>query len=154
MKQNYIIDKLDKQIISILMKDATIPYAEIAQKLIVSAGTIHVRMKKMSAAGIIKGSHLLVNETKLGFTICAFMGIHLQKGSDYHDAVAKMKTINEVTELHYTTGKYSLFAKIVCRDTEHLRMILNDKIQPIKGVERTETFISLEESIKKQIKIE
>jgi Lrp/AsnC family transcriptional regulator for asnA, asnC and gidA len=65
-----------------------------------------------------------------------------------------MKTINEVTELHYTTGKYSLFAKIVCRDTEHLRMILNDKIQPIKGVERTETFISLEESIKKQIKIE
>jgi len=153
MKPNYIIDKLDKQIIAILVKDAMVPFAEIAKRLVVSPGTIHVRVKKMQDAGIIEGSHLHVSETKLGYTVCAFMGIHLQKGSEYADAVAKMKLIHEIIELHFTTGKYSLFAKIVCRDTEHLRSILTDKIQLIKGVERTETFISLEESIRKQIKV-
>lgn len=154
MKSNYTIDKLDRQIISILIKDATVPYADIAKRLVVSPGTIHVRMKKMKEAGIIKGAHLQINAAKLGYTICAFMGIHLQKGSEYDEAVAKMKLINEITELHYTTGKYSMFAKIYCKDTDHLRSVLNDRIQGIKGVERTETFISLEESIKKPVKID
>lgn len=154
MKAIYTIDKLDRQILSILIKDATAPYADIAKRLLVSPGTIHVRMKKMKEAGIIKGAHLQVQASKLGYTICAFMGIHLQKGSEYDEAVAKMKLINEITELHYTTGKYSMFAKIYCKDTDHLRSILNDRIQAIKGVERTETFISLEESIKKPVKID
>jgi Lrp/AsnC family transcriptional regulator for asnA, asnC and gidA len=154
MKANYTIDKLDKQIISILSKDATVPYADIAKRLVVSPGTIHVRMKKMKAAGVIKGSHLHLNESKFGYGICAFMGIHLQKGWEYEDAVAKLKLINEVVEAHYTTGKYGIFAKIICKDTDHLRSVLTDRISAIKGVERTETFISLEESVKKQLKIE
>ncbi len=154
MSQDYTIDKLDKQIISLLMKDATMPYAEIAKKLIVSPGTIHVRMRKMEEAKILKGSHLLINESKLGYNICAFIGILLQKGLDYNDTVSKMKSIHEITELHYTTGKYSLFAKVVCKSTDHLRIVLNEKIQPIKGVERTETFISLEENIKRQVRVE
>ena len=153
MKSDYTIDKLDKQIIAVLSKDATAPYADIAKRLLVSPGTIHVRMKKMQEAGIVKGSHLHINESKFGYTICAFIGIHLQIGSEYNNAVSKMKLINEITELHYTTGKYGMFAKVICKDTDHLRTVLNDKIQAIKGVERTETFISLEENIKRQVKI-
>ena len=151
--KNYQLDKLDKQILSMLMKDATIPYTEIAKELVISAGTIHVRMKKLIELGVVLGSHLEINPTKVGFDVCAFLGIFLEKGSEYNDAVIRLKKVPEVVELHYTTGVYSMFAKIVCRDTQHLREVLNEHIQTIKGVQRTETFISLEESIKRQVEI-
>ena len=151
--KNYQLDKLDKQILSMLKKDATIPYTEIAKELVISAGTIHVRMKKLIELGVVLGSHLEINPTKVGFDVCAFLGIFLEKGSEYNDAVIRLKKVPEVVELHYTTGVYSMFAKIVCRDTQHLREVLNEHIQTIKGVQRTETFISLEESIKRQVEI-
>ena len=152
--QNLEIDNLDMQILGLLMEDATIPYTEIAKRLIVSGGTIHVRMKKMQDLGIIKGSNLIVDAQKIGYDICAFLGIYLEKGSIYKDAVEKLKQVKEIVELHYTTGQYSMFAKIICRDTNHLRHVLNESIQAIEGIQRTETFISLEESIKRQISLD
>lgn len=149
--QNLEIDNLDIQILSYLMSDATTPYTEIAKKLIVSGGTIHVRMKKMQDMGIIRGSNLIIDAQKIGYDICAFLGIFLEKGSIYKDAVEQLRNVKEIVELHYTTGEYSMFAKIICRDTNHLRSVLNDSIQGIEGIQRTETFISLEESIKRQI---
>ena len=149
--QNFEPDNLDLQILSVLMEDATIPYTEIAKKLIVSGGTIHVRMKKMQDLGVIKGSNLMIDPQKIGYDICAFLGIFLEKGSQYKDAVENLRNIKEIVELHYCTGLYSMFAKIICRDTNHLRHVLNEDIQGVKGIQRTETFISLEESIKRQI---
>lgn len=153
MKNLYQIDKLDQDILSMVMKDATIPFTEIAKELLVSGGTVHVRMKKLQEMGVIKGAQFEIDPTKIGFDICAFLGIFLERGSEYNEAVARMKKIQEIVELHYLTGTYSMFAKIYCRDTNHLREVLNEKIQSIKGVWRTETFISLEESFKRQIKI-
>lgn len=150
-RPNLEIDNLDIEILSILMNDATTAYTEIAKELIVSGGTIHVRMKKMQDLGIIKGSNLIVDAQKVGYDICAFLGIYLEKGSIYHEAVDKLKQVKEIVELHYTTGAYSMFAKIICRDTNHLRHVLNDEVQAVPGIQRTETFISLEESIKRQI---
>jgi len=152
--QNFEPDNLDLQILGILMEDATIPYTEIAKKLIVSGGTIHVRMKKMQDLEVIKGSHLLIDPQKIGYDICAFLGIFLEKGSQYKDAVENLRAIKEIVELHYCTGSYSMFAKIICRDTNHLRNVLNEDIQGVKGIQRTETFISLEESIKRQITLQ
>ena len=152
--QNLEIDNLDIQILSILMKNATTPYTEIAKELIVSGGTIHVRMKKLEELGVIKGASLEVDPQKLGYDITAFLGIFLEKGSQYNDAVKQLKTVKEIVELHYTTGSYSIFAKIICHDTTHLREVLNEQIQGVKGIQRTETFISLEESIKRQITLE
>lgn len=149
--QNFQPDNLDLQILAVLMDDATIPYTEIAKKLIVSGGTIHVRMKKLQDLGVIKGSHLMIDPQKIGYDICAFLGIFLEKGSQYKDAVESLRNIKEIVELHYCTGSYSMFAKIICRDTNHLRYVLNEDIQGVKGIQRTETFISLEESIKRQI---
>lgn len=145
------VDKLDLQILSMLMNDATIPYTDIAKELIISGGTVHVRMKKLQEMGIVIGSNLVVNPQRIGFDVCAFLGIFLEKGSQYHDAVNQLHEVKEIVELHYTTGLYSMFAKIICRDTAHLREVLNEKIQVISGIQRTETFISLEESIKRQI---
>ena len=153
MPAHYQIDKLDRQILSILMKDATIPFTDIAKELLVSGGTVHVRMKKLHEMGVVKGSQFVISPAKIGYDICAFLGIFLEKGSEYNDALARMKKIDEIVVLHYLTGTYSMFAKILCRDTNHLREVLNEKIQTIKGVSRTETFISLEESFKRQIKI-
>jgi Lrp/AsnC family transcriptional regulator, regulator for asnA, asnC and gidA len=153
MNSYYQIDKLDKDILSMLIKNSTIPYTEIAKELVISAGTVHVRMKKLTELGIVIGSHLEINASKIGYDICAFLGIFLEKGSVYNDCVLQMKKIPEIVELHYTTGVYSMFAKIVCRDTQHLREVLNENIQAIKGVQRTETFISLEESIKRQVEV-
>lgn len=153
MSQNFQIDKLDRQILSMLMNDSTIPYTEIAKELVISAGTVHVRMKKLMETGVVTGSHLEINPSKVGFDICAFLGIFLDKGSEYNEAVARLKKVPEVVELHYTTGAYSMFAKILCRDTQHLREVLNEHIQAIKGVQRTETFISLEQSIKRQVEV-
>ena len=150
---NYEIDNLDKQILTLLMANVTRAYTDIAKELGVSGGTIHVRMKKLAEMGVVKGSQLTVNPAAIGFDICAFIGVFLDKGSDYKDAVEQMRQIPEIVELHYTTGSYSMFSKIICRDTNHLREVLNEKLQTIKGVQRTETFISLEESINRQITI-
>lgn len=149
--ENYEIDKLDKEIISEFIKDASTPYSEVAKKLIVSGGTIHVRMNKLAEMGIVKGTELKLDYQKMGYDITAFIGIYLEKGSMYNKVADDLRKINEVAELHYTTGSYSMFAKLVCRNTHNLREVLNEKVQSIKGIERTETFISLEESIRRQL---
>ncbi len=145
------IDKTDKQILSILMKDANTPYTEIAKQVHVSGGTVHVRMKKMEQMGIVKGASLTVDHTVLGYDICAFLGIYLDKSSMYEAVTEQLKSIPEVVGANYTTGLYNIFAKIICRDTVHLREVLHDKIQHIAGIQRTETFISLEESINRPV---
>lgn len=147
------IDKLDRQILHLLMQNVNRAYTDIAKELGVSGGTIHVRLKKMTEMGIVQGAQLLINPAAIGYDICAFIGVFLEKGSAYKEVVEKMRDIPEIVELHYTTGSYSMFVKIICRDTKHLREVLNEKIQGIAGVHRTETFISLEESITRQISV-
>ncbi|OWY20446.1 transcriptional regulator AsnC [Sphingobacteriales bacterium UPWRP_1] len=147
------IDKLDLQILSILIEDARVPYTKIGESLFVSAGTVHVRIKKMEQMGIVKGQQLIIDPLKLGYDISAFIGIYLQQSSMYEEVVAQLKNIPEIVSLNYTTGIYSIFLKIICRDTNHLKDLLHDKIQNVKGIQRTETFISLEERINRQIKL-
>ncbi|MEY4955174.1 MAG: hypothetical protein RI981_1259 [Bacteroidota bacterium] len=141
------LDPLDYKILEILVEDANLPYTEIGQRLDVSGGTVHVRMKKMESLGIVKGAQLLIDYSKIGWDITAFLGIYLDKSSLYEDVANQLKAIPEVVNIHYTTGIYSIFAKIICRDTQHLREVLHDKIQRVTGIQRTETFISLEESL-------
>ncbi|TNE51119.1 MAG: winged helix-turn-helix transcriptional regulator [Bacteroidetes bacterium] len=145
------IDQLDKQILSKLIEDGKTPYTDIAKDLFVSSGTIHVRMKKMEQMGIVKGSSLQVDFQKLGYDVTAFLGIYLDKSSLYDLVSAELEKIPEIVESNYTTGLYSIFAKIICKDTNHLRQVLHDKIQKITGIQRTETFISLEQSINRTI---
>jgi len=141
------LDPLDYKILEILVSDANLPFTEIGNRLEVSGGTVHVRMKKMQTLDIVKGSQLLIDYTKIGWDICAFLGIYLDKSSLYADVAKQLEEIPEVVNIHYTTGIYSIFAKIICRDTQHLREVLHDKIQKVNGIQRTETFISLEESL-------
>ncbi len=153
MIDNPEIDQLDLQIIAKLTEDGKMPYTDLAKQLFVSSGTIHVRMKKMEEMGLVTGSRLTVNYNVLGYDVTAFLGIYLDKSSLYDIVAEQLAQIPEVVEANYTTGLYSIFAKIVCKDTNHLRLILHDKIQKIEGIQRTETFISLEQSINRPVNI-
>ncbi|MBL7860569.1 MAG: Lrp/AsnC ligand binding domain-containing protein [Cyclobacteriaceae bacterium] len=153
MSRNFEIDNTDLRILEILMQDAKRPYTEVAKKVNVSQGTVHVRMNKMEEAGILEKTTLRINYAKLGYDITAFIGIYLEKSALYDMVLAKLRDIREITNIHYTTGNYSMFVKIHCRDTNHLKEVLHDKMQQVEGIERTETMISLEESLDRNLKL-
>lgn len=148
------LDKLDFQIIHEMMEDAQISYADLGKKLFVSGGTIHVRIKKLQELDIVKGTRLAVDLRQLGYDVIAFIGIYLEKSSLYYTVAEELKKVPEIVRLNYTTGNYSMFAEIVCKDIAQLRVVLHDKLQNIKGIERTETLISLEESFARNVQVE
>jgi Lrp/AsnC family transcriptional regulator for asnA, asnC and gidA len=145
------LDKLDLQIIQEMMEDAEISYADLGKKLFVSGGTIHVRIKKLEELGVVKGKKLSVDLKELGYDVIAFIGIYLEKSSLYDSVAKELKKVSQIVRLNYTTGNYSMFAEIVCKDIQQLRYVLHDELQKIKGIERTETFISLEESLVRSV---
>lgn len=153
MGRNFEIDNTDLRILEILMQDAKRPYTEVAKRVNVSQGTVHVRMNKMEEAGILEKTTLKINYAKLGYDITAFIGIFLEKSALYEAVLSKLRSIPEITNIHYTTGNYSMFVKIHCRDTNHLKEVLHDKMQQVEGIERTETMISLEESLDRNLKL-
>ena len=145
------LDEIDLSILNELMQDANTAYVDIAKKIHVSAGTVHVRMKKMIRMGIVKKAFLNVDYAKLGYDISAFMGIYLEKSSMYPNVIDALYKIPEVVNAHYTTGNYSILVKIICKNTEDLKRVLYENIQNIAGIQRMESFISLEESIHRSI---
>ncbi|MCX6212326.1 MAG: Lrp/AsnC ligand binding domain-containing protein [Bacteroidetes bacterium] len=147
------LDKLDLQIIQAMMQDAEISYADLGKQFFVSGGTIHVRIKKLEELGIVQGKRLAVDLKLLGYDIIAFIGIYLEKSSMYDTVLLALKNIPQVVRVNYTTGNYSMFMEIVCKDIQQLRFVLHDELQKIKGIERTETLISLEESFSRNVKI-
>jgi len=153
MARNYELDDTDRRILALLIEDAKMPYTEIARKVHVSGGTVHVRMARLEELGIVQGATLRVDYQKLGFGVTAFIGIFLLKSSMYNSVAEEMKKIPEIVSMNYTTGNYGIFARLVCRDTQHLREVLHDQIQLIEGIERTETLISLEESLNRPIQL-
>ena len=148
------IDDLDKKILNIIMCNARIPSKDVAVQCGVSRAAIHQRIQRLIDMKVITGSGYNVNPHKLGFNTCTYIGVSLEKGSMYREAVSKLQEIPEVVECHYTTGPYSLLIKVYARDNQHLMELLNDKIQHIPGVTETEPLISLEQSMHRQIQID
>lgn len=148
------IDKLDLKILSIISANARIPFKDVAAECGVSRAAIHQRVQRLIEMGVIIGSGYEVNPKTLGFTTCTYMGIRLEKGSMYKDAVKELKKIPEIIECHFTTGPYTMLVKLYSKDNEHLMDLLNNKVQQIRGVISTETLISLDQSIKRDLPIE
>ena len=153
MAENLQIDNLDRKILDIITKNARIPYLEVARDCNVSGAAIHQRVQRLIRLGVIRGSEFKVDPIMVGFRTCAYVGLYLDNPGKYKEVIIKLKEIPEVIECHYTTGNYSLFIKLYTHDNEHLREVLTEKIQAIPGVMRTETLISLEESISRQIPV-
>lgn len=147
------IDNLDKKILNIIMYNARIPSKDVAEECGVSRAAIHQRIQRMQELGIITGSGYVVNPGYLGFSTCTYVGVNLERGAMYRDAVPYLEQIPEVVECHYTTGPYTMLIKLYARDNEHLMRLLNDRIQMIPGVTGTETLISLDNSIDRKIPV-
>jgi len=154
MENNLQIDSLDKKILSLITKNARIPFLEVARECNVSGAAIHQRIQRLINIGVIRGSEFIINPGKIGYHTCAFMGIFLKKASLFDQVVEVLESIPQIVECHYTTGQYAIFIKIYAHNNEHLKSILHDKLQSISGISATETIISLEESFKRQLPIE
>lgn len=147
------IDLLDKKILSILSKNARIPFKDVAQECGVSRAAIHQRVQHLIEKHVIVGSGFDVNPKSLGYTTCTYVGINLERGSMYKEVVNKLMAIPEIVECHFTTGPYTMLLKVYAKDNEQLMDLLNNKMQTIPGVVSTETLISLEQSIKRGIPV-
>ena len=147
------IDNLDKKILNIIMNNARTPSKDVAVECGVSRAAIHQRIQRLIEMKVITGSGYYVDPKVLGYNTCTYIGVSLEKGSMYRDVVKQFEDIPEVVECHYTTGPYSMLIKVYAQDNQHLMRLLNDKIQHIPGVTETETLISLEQSLNRQINI-
>jgi len=140
------LDEVDHKILDILIDNTRIPFTEISKKLLISAGTVHVRVRKMEEAGIIKGSTLNLDYIKLDYSFIAYVGLFLEKNRMTDQVLLDLKNIPYVTVAHITTGRFNIFCKVRARDTKGAKEVIF-LIDDIPGVQRTETMISLEESI-------
>ena len=147
------IDNLDRQILEIIMRNARIPSKDVAAKCGVSRAAIHQRIQRMIDMKVIIGSGYHVNPKTLGYTTCTYIGVRLEKGSMYKDVVPELEKIPEVVECHFTTGPYTMLCKLYARDNEHLMHLINDHVQQIAGVVSTETLISRDQSLNREIPI-
>ena len=147
------IDSLDKQILEIISQNARIPFKDVAAECGVSRAAIHQRVQHLIAGGVITGSGFDVNPKSVGYSTCTYVGINLERGSMYKDVVQQLLTIPEIVECHFTTGSYTMLLKVYARDNEQLMDLLNNKMQMIPGVVSTETLISLDQSIKREIPV-
>lgn len=147
------IDKLDKKILNILSRNARIPFKDVAADCGVSRAAIHQRVQHLIDANVIMGSGFDVNPKSLGYSTCTYVGILLEKGSMYKEVVERLQLIPEIVECHFTTGPYTMLVKLYARDNEQLMDLLNRQLQHIPGVASTETLISLEQSIKREIPV-
>jgi Lrp/AsnC family transcriptional regulator for asnA, asnC and gidA len=154
MEDTHQIDDLDRKILSLITKNARIPYLEVARECKVSGAAIHQRIQRLTKMGVITGSEFVISPKKIGFSTCAYVGIFLDSASLYPQVVEELRKIPEITQCHYITGGYSIFIKIFTRNNEDLKHVLHDKVQAIPGISRTETFISLEESFNRQIPLQ
>ncbi len=147
------IDNLDKKILSILSKNARIPFKDVAAECSVSRAAIHQRVQRLIEEGVIMGSGFDVNPKSLGYSTCTYVGITLERGSMYNDVVKSLMNIPEIVECHFTTGPYTMLVKLYARDNDQLMQLLNGNLQNIPGIVATETLISLEQSIKRDIPV-
>jgi Lrp/AsnC family transcriptional regulator, regulator for asnA, asnC and gidA len=151
--ENFQIDSLDRKILSIIKKNARTPFLEVGRACDVSGAAVHQRVQKLIKEGVITGAEFILDPNKVGYHTCSYIGIFLEKASLYKEVARKLEQIPEVVECHYTTGNYSLLIKIFTKNNEHLRNILTEDLQVIEGITRTETFISLEETFKRQLPV-
>ncbi len=146
-----MINDTDVKILNVLLKNSRTPTTKIADHVVISNVATQQRITKLEKAGIIKGYTVILDYKKLGYRTTSYIGIFLEKAKNYNEVIAELNDVPEILEAHFTTGNYSIFAKVIAKDNIHLMEILNERIQNIGGIARTETFISLQEGIHKQM---
>ncbi|MDD2380935.1 MAG: Lrp/AsnC ligand binding domain-containing protein [Mariniphaga sp.] len=147
------LDEVDLKILDIITQNARIPFKDVAREVGISRAAVHQRVNRMIELEVIIGSGYHINPNKVDFKTCSYIGIYLEKGDLFTEVVEQLKRIPEIVECHYTTGQYAIFVKVYAKDNEHLKNILSSQVQKIQGIASTETFISLEQTFKREIPV-
>ncbi len=135
------LDDLDLNIVKQLQFDGRKPFTEIAAELGISEGTVRHRVKRLTDSGILQVVGI-VEPQFLGWDAAGMIGIGVQPG--LADTVARqIAGFSEVTYLFMASGEFDLFAEVYCCDMPHFVSFLNDKLQKVPGVQRTQTFMIL-----------
>ena len=148
------LDAIDRKILKFLIKNARMPFLEIARECGISGAAIHQRIRKLDESGVILGSRLIVDPKMLGFDVCAHIGIIIKDPQQLMQTMEKLRDVPEIVECHFITGSYNILAKLYCLDNEHLTRTIFDGILRIPGVSTTETFISLQEAFQRQVNVD
>lgn len=148
------LDAIDRKILKYLIKNARMPFLEIARECGISGAAIHQRIRKLNDQGVILGSRLIVDPKMMGFDVCAYISITLKDPQLLKPTVENLKEVPEIVECHFITGKGNILVKIYCVDNEHLMQTLFEGILRIPGIATTETTISLEESFQRQVNVD
>ena len=148
---NYHLDEIDRKILSFLVHNARMPFLEIARECGISGAAVHQRVKKLEENGVITGSQMMVKPGTLGLNVCAFISISLSEDNKYQEVTNALKHIPEIVECHFVTGRYAILAKVYCLDNDHLMEILLNTIQKLPYIQSTDTMISLDEPIERQV---
>ncbi|MBR0310026.1 MAG: AsnC family transcriptional regulator [Paludibacteraceae bacterium] len=149
-----LIDELDKRILKIITQNARIPFKDVAEQCGMSRAAVHQRVQRMFDIGVIVGSGYQVNPKMLGYNLCVYVGITLERGHMYRQVCAELEKIPEIVESQFTLGAYSMIIKLYARDDKHLMQLLNTQIQAIQGIANTETLTTLDESINRTLPID
>jgi Lrp/AsnC family transcriptional regulator for asnA, asnC and gidA len=135
------VDKVDRAIISYLQYDGRMPFTDIAAELDISEGAVRRRVKRLTENGILQIVGI-VEPQHLGWDAAGMIGVTVQAGQI--EAVAdKIARFPEVTYLFMASGGFDLFVEAYCRDMDHFVSFLNQKLQQVPGVQRTESFMIL-----------
>lgn len=145
------IDSIDRRIVDAMQEDARRSLQVLARKMGIAPGTVHLRYQKLRESGIILGTTLRMGRSALGYGVCAFVGVNLNRAGDYKPVLQVLERMPEILEAHYTTGSYNILLKVVTRNVRDLHDFLIERLQAIPQVQTTETFISLEQALERDL---
>lgn len=151
MRTKPTLDAIDRKILQFLIKNARMPYLEIARECGISGAAIHQRINKLTESGVIQGSYMAVDPKMLGFDVCAHINITVKDPKLVQQTVEELKQIPEIVEAHFISGKGSIQVKLYCLDNDHLMHTVYDRVLSLQGVATTETTISLQEVFRRPI---
>ena len=135
------VDEIDLQIIEALRKDGRVAFAQIAEQLNVSPGMIRLRYNRLVEQGYLKVV-AITNPLRMGFKTMAMIGIRVD-GSKLLEVAEKISKLDEIIYMIITSGRFDIFAEVVCLDHEHLLRFITEKLSTIEGVRDSESFMHL-----------
>jgi Lrp/AsnC family transcriptional regulator, regulator for asnA, asnC and gidA len=133
-----------------LSKDSSMPFVEVAKQIGISDATVHIRVRRLIADGLIKKFTISVDNNMLGYDHLAFMGINIEPG--FADEVTEgLLKIDEVLEIHEMHGRFDLILKIRAKDLDQMREIVVNKIRKLPRILETELMTVLKTRKEEQL---
>lgn len=135
------LDSFDIDILKHLEQDGKKPFSQIAEELSISNTMVHQRVSRLKKEGVLKRHSIVIDEKKLGYEWGAFSGVTISENANTYEVIEQLKKIPEVTECYHISGTYTLFIRIIAKNSEHMREVLYNHIENFSGIVSTESMV-------------